>query len=157
MRSGMWVVLVATLVFLQSAALAAAKPVTLQVQAIQRTADAGEGGVNTDASALITVQVTNAKGTPVSNLGADSGNGMAIIALPAGWTLTTIVPPVGGTPMAPTQFINHGGGVYTIRVVPAADGVWFEGDYIFTAAFNNNSSTGQVLGKLTIQAGAITW
>lgn len=134
---------------------ASAAPLALESKGNASNAQPGESGANVAASALITVVVNNpATGLPVANLGANVGNGTAAIALPAGWSLFTnaAVPP-GGAIMTPTQFLNWGNGVYSIRVVPFTGNPtskWLAGDYHYVVRVGG-ANNGSSLGVLTIK------
>ncbi len=105
----------------------------LRTEANRANASAGEFGASIATSAMITVAVT-LYSEPVPNLGATVGDGTRQIILPAGWILTTTSAPPGGCAMMATQFVNLGGGLYNIRVVPSSyplNCTWLRGDYVY--------------------------
>lgn len=119
-------------------------------------ADAGESGGEFDASASVTVVVT-LNGVPVTNLGDSIGLNSAGIVLPPAWSFVSTVsgPPGVGTACAfsPTQFTNHGQGVYGIRVAPLLTGPdchWALGDYHYAVRIKSGVKQGSALGVLTI-------
>ena len=136
------------------AASASAAPLTVQTFANQSNADPGDSGANIAASALISVLVTNPRnGLPMTNLGPNVGNGTAAITLPSGWALVNgfNVSP-GGCLMTPTEFVNQGNGIYTIRVVPFVTNpacTWLAGDYHYVIALSGGNN-GRALGVLRI-------
>ena len=131
------------------------------MQINRSNATAGGSGANVAASAMISVLVT-LDGQPVSDLGANVGNQTGAISLPAGWTLRdgfNVRP--GGCGVSVTEFLNQGGGLYDIRLVPFVDNpacTWLSGEYVygiqleFTRTIDGNSVTlaGGTLAKLTI-------
>ena len=133
----------------------------VQMQINRSNADAGDSGANVDASAVISVLVT-LDGEPVADLGANAGNQTSVTPLPAGWTLVDgfNVRPFG-CGVSVTEFLNQGGGIYDIRIVPYAGNPackWLSGEYIYaiqiktsrTVAGKTVSLQGSALGKLTI-------
>jgi hypothetical protein len=115
---------------------------------------AGESGANIGSSALIDVLVTDTNGNPVTNLGANVGNGNGAINLPTGWTLDIATVPPGGCLVTPTQFSNQRDGVYSIRVVPFLNNAscrWLSGDYIYRVQVDTSSYDGSALGILSIR------
>ena len=133
----------------------------VQMQINRGNATAGASGANVAASAMMSVLVT-LDGQPVSDLGANAGNQTSAISLPAGWTLRdgfNVRP--GGCAVTVTEFLNQGGGLYDIRLVPFADNpacTWLSGEYVygiqleFTRTIDGNSVVlaGGTLAKLTI-------
>jgi hypothetical protein len=106
----------------------------VQMQINRGNATAGGSGANVDASALMSVLVTH-NGEPVADLGANAGNQTSAINLPAGWTLQdgfNVRP--GGCLVSITEFLNQGGGIYDIRIVPSINNpacAWLSGEYIY--------------------------
>jgi hypothetical protein len=133
---------------------AIAAPVNVQTLATASNAAAGESGATIGSSALIDVLVTDTNGNPVTNLGANVGNGNSSITLPTGWTLSIPTVPPGGCLVTPTQFSNQRDGVYSIRVVPFVNNAscrWLSGDYIYRVQVNTSSVDGSALGILSIR------
>ena len=106
----------------------------VQMQINRSNATAGASGANVGASAIMSVLVT-LDGEPVDDLGASTGTQTSAITLPAGWTLRdgfNVRP--GGCNVTVTEFINQGGGLYDIRIVPFVDNpacTWLSGEYIY--------------------------
>lgn len=106
----------------------------VQMQINRGNAAAGGSGANVSASAMISVLVTM-RGEPVDDLGASVGTQTSAISLPAGWTLRdgfNVRP--GGCNISVTEFINQGGGLYDIRIVPFVDNpacTWLSGEYVY--------------------------
>jgi hypothetical protein len=133
----------------------------VQMQINRSNATAGGSGANVPASALMSVLVT-LKGEPVADLGASAGNQASAINLPAGWTLRdgfNVRP--GGCGVSVTEFLNQGGGLYDIRIVPFIDNpacAWLSGEYVyaiqleFTRTIGGETVVlqGGTLGKLAI-------
>jgi len=86
------------------------------------TASAGESGASAQKRAVIEVQAT-ADGVPVDDLAPIGfvGNETSVIALPAGWTLSTHLVGPGGCAMVPILFshVSAGEGYYSISVIPS--------------------------------------
>ena len=133
----------------------------VQMQINRSNADAGDSGASVDASAVISVLVT-LDGEPVADLGANAGNQTSVIPLPAGWTLRDgfNVRPFGCN-VSVTEFLNHSGGIYDIRIVPYVGNPackWLSGEYVYGIQINTSrtvagktvSLQGSALGKLTI-------
>ncbi len=117
---------------------------TLQTQGSASSAAAGEFGLSVDTSALISVVAAGSNGKPASNLGSSVGDGTTEIVLPRGWSLVNgfNVPP-GGCGLTPTEFVNEGAGVYTIRVVPDIDSVgctWLSGEYHYAVILGKHGN-----------------
>jgi hypothetical protein len=124
-------------------------------------ATAGASGANVTASAMMSVLVT-LEGQPVSDLGANDGNQTSAINLPTGWTLLdgfNVRP--GGCNVTVTEFLNLGGGLYDLRLVPFANNpacTWLSGEYVYGIQLefprlidgNNVVLAGGALGKLTV-------
>ena len=133
----------------------------VQMQINPGNATAGGSGANVPASAVMSVLVT-LNGAPVDDLGASAGNQTSVISLPAGWTLRdgfNVRP--GGCLSSVTEFLNQGGGLYDIRLVPFVDNpacTWLSGEYVygiqleFTRTIGGESVVlqGGTLGKLAI-------
>jgi hypothetical protein len=106
----------------------------VQVQINRSNAIAGGSGANVSASALMSVLVT-LNGEPVDDLGTNAGNQTSAISLPAGWTLRdgfNVRP--GGCGVSVTEFLNQGGGLYDIRIVPFVGNpacAWLSGEYVY--------------------------
>jgi len=133
---------------------ALAAPVNVQTLATASNAAAGESGANIGSSALINVLVTDANGNPVTNLGANAGNGNSAITLPTGWTLNIPTVPPGGCLVTSTQFSNQREGIYSIRVVPFVNNAscrWLSGDYIYRVQVDTSAYDGSALGILSIR------
>ena len=98
---------------------ATAAPVNVQSLATAGNAAAGESGISIGSSALIDVLVTDANGSPVTNLGSTVGDGTFAVTLPTGWTLDIITNPPGGCLVTLTQFSNKrdGGLLHPNRTV----------------------------------------
>jgi hypothetical protein len=139
----------------------AVRDLFVQMQINRSNADAGDSGASVDASAMISVLVT-LDGEPVTDLGASAGNQTSVTPLPAGWTLVDgfNVRPFG-CGVSVTEFLNEGGGIYDIRIVPYVNNPackWLSGEYIYavqiktsrTIAGKSVSLQGSALGKLTI-------
>ena len=135
----------------------------LLVQALvnRGNADAGDSGANIDASAVISVMITMA-GIPVDDLGTTTGNGLAGVVLPAGWTLSDgfNVRPYG-CGVTVTEFTNAGSGIYDIRIVPFVNTptcAWMSGEYLYAVQIKLTRTIGGkkarlqggTLAKLTI-------
>ena len=128
----------------------------VQMQINRSNANAGDSGANIAASALISVMVT-LDGVPVSDLGANVGNGTSAVSLPAGWSLTggfNVRP--GGCEISVTEFLNESSGIYDIRIVPFvgnASCAWLSGQYIYAAQIK---VTRTIAGKkVTLQGGTL--
>jgi hypothetical protein len=133
----------------------------VQMQVNRGNAKPGVSGANVAASAMMSVLVT-LDGQPVSDLGANAGNQTSAISLPTGWTLRdgfNVRP--GGCNVTVTEFLNHGGGLYAIRIVPFVGNAactWLSGEYVYgiqleftrTIDGNNVVLAGGSLAKLTI-------
>jgi len=133
----------------------------VQMQINPGNATAGGSGANVPASAVMSVLVT-LNGAPVDDLGASAGNQTSVISLPAGWTLRdgfNVRP--GGCLSSVTEFLNQGGGLYDIRLVPFVDNpacTWLSGEYVygiqleFTRTIGGESVVlqGGTLGKLAV-------
>jgi hypothetical protein len=133
----------------------------VQMQINPGNATAGGSGANVPASAVMSVLVT-LNGAPVDDLGASAGNQASVISLPAGWTLRdgfNVRP--GGCLSCVTEFLNQGGGLYDIRLVPFVDNpacTWLSGEYVygiqleFTRTIGGESVVlqGGTLGKLAV-------
>jgi hypothetical protein len=98
-------------------------------------ADAGDSGGTVEASAMLSVLVTW-NGRPMDDLGGSvlfDGGG---VVLPAGWTLRdefNVRP--GGCKVTVIEFLNQGGGVYDLRLVPFVDNpacTWLSGEYVYS-------------------------
>lgn len=106
----------------------------VQMQINRGNADSGDSGANVPASAMISVMVTH-NGRPVDDLGASAGTQTSAITLPAGWTLRdgfNVRP--GGSAVSVTEFLNLGGGLYDIRIVPYVNNpasTWLSGEYVY--------------------------
>jgi hypothetical protein len=106
----------------------------VQMQINPSNATAGASGANVAASAVMSVLVT-LDGTPVGDLGASAGDQISVINLPTGWTLRdgfNVRP--GGCIVSVTEFLNQGGGLYDIRIVPFVDNpacAWLAGEYVY--------------------------
>ncbi len=138
-----------------------AKELLIQMQINRSNATAGGSGTNVMASAMISVLVTQ-NGVLIDDLGTNSGDQNSATTLPAGWTLVdgfNVRP--GGALVTVTEFLNQGGGIYDIRIVPYATNpaaVWLSGEYIFalyiditrTHLGHSTHLQGAALAKLTI-------
>jgi len=117
----------------------------VQVQINRSNADAGDSGGTVSASALISVLVTR-NGAPVDDLGANAGTQTSAINLPVGWTLRdgfNVRP--GGCGVSVTEFINQGGGLYDIRIVPFLDNpacTWLSGEYVYAVQLEVSRTVG---------------
>ena len=106
----------------------------VQMQINRSNATPGGSGANVSASAMISVLVTM-KGDPVDDLGASVGTQTSAVSLPAGWTLRdgfNVRP--GGCGVSVTEFLNQGGGLYDIRIVPFVENpacAWLSGEYVY--------------------------
>jgi len=106
----------------------------VQMQINRSNADAGDSGATVPASAMISVMVTH-NGRPVDDLGATAGTQTSAITLPAGWSLRdgfNVRP--GGSAVSVTEFVNLGGGLYDIRIVPFVNNpasTWLSGEYVY--------------------------
>jgi len=106
----------------------------VQMQINRGNAIAGGSGANVSASAVMSVLVT-LNGEPIDDLGTNAGNQTSVINLPAGWTLRdgfNVRP--GGCIVSVTEFLNQGGGLYDIRIVPFVDNptcAWLSGEYVY--------------------------
>lgn len=132
--------------------LAFAIGVKVQTASNVRPGLAGTSGASVASSALIELLVTDGSGAGVSNLGATAGNQVSPVALPAGWTLRDLSVAPGGCKYTTTEFINLGGGAYSIRVVPFVGNPackWLIGDYVYSVQIDKTVS-----GK-TFRGGAI--
>jgi hypothetical protein len=104
------------------------------MQINRSNAVAGGSGASVQASALISVLLTQA-GALVDNLGSNAGNGTGTISLPAGWDFFggfNVRP--GGCDITVTEFINQGNGIYDIRIVPFINNpacTWLSGEYVY--------------------------
>ncbi|MCE1204884.1 MAG: hypothetical protein LWW79_09805 [Holophagaceae bacterium] len=139
----------------------ATKELLVQMQINRGNATAGGSGANVMASAMISVLVTH-DGVPVDDLGANVGDQNSAATLPAGWTLVdgfNVRP--GGALVTVTEFLNQGGGLYDIRIVPYLDNpaaVWLSGEYLFALSIHTTRAhhghtthfQGAALAKLTI-------
>lgn len=140
-------------------AAAASTALVVQTAANASNASPGESGATVAASALITVLVTKASdGAPVSNLGSTTGNQTSEISLPSQWNFRQgfNVPP-GGCLMTPTEFVNQGNGIYSIRVVPFLNNPackWLSGQYHYVAeikaTIGGKTHRGSGLGVLAV-------
>jgi hypothetical protein len=133
----------------------------VQMKINRSNAHAGASGANVPASAIMSVMVTQG-GVPVTDLGANVGTQTSAISLPTGWTLRdgfNVRP--GGCTVSVTEFLNQGGGIYDIRIVPFVGNAgcsWLSGEYVygiqleFTRTISGLSVTlqGGTLAKLTI-------
>jgi hypothetical protein len=140
---------------------AAHRELLVQMQINRGNATAGGSGANVPGFALMSVLVT-LNGEPVADLGASAGNQTSAINLPAGWTLRdgfNVRP--GGCNVSVTEFLNQGGGLYDIRIVPFIDNpacAWLSGEYVygiqleFTRTIGGETVVlqGGTLGKLAI-------
>ncbi len=137
------------------------KELLVQMQINRGNATAGGSGANVMASAMISVLVTLG-GKPVTDLGANAGNQTSPTPLPAGWTLLDgfNVRPFGSL-VTVTEFLNQGGGLYDIRIVPHVDNpaaTWLSGEYIYALGIKVTRSKhgkktvlqGSALAKLTV-------
>jgi hypothetical protein len=126
----------------------------VQMKINRSNATAGGSGANVAASAIISVLVTQ-NGVPVDNLGANAGNQNSAITLPAGWTLVdgfNVRP--GGSIVTVTEFLNQGGGIYDIRIVPFVNNpasTWLSGEYVYALSINVSRRRG---GKTTVLQGS---
>ncbi len=139
----------------------ATKELLVQMQINRGNATAGGSGANVMASAMISVLVTQ-DGVPVDDLGANVGDQNSAATLHAGWTLVdgfNVRP--GGALVTVTEFLNQGGGLYDIRIVPYISNpaaVWLSGEYLFalyihatrTHQGHTTHLQGAALAKLTI-------
>src|SRR3954463_9750981 len=95
---------------------------------------AGGSGASVAASAIMSVLVT-LNGEPVDDLGANAGTQTSAIALPAGWVLREgFTGRPGGCGVSVTDFLNQGGGLYDIRIVPFVGNpacTWLSGEYVY--------------------------
>lgn len=137
------------------------KELLVQMQINRANATAGGSGANVMASAMISVLVTE-NGVPVDDLGTNAGDQNSQATLPAGWTLVdgfNVRP--GGALVTVTEFLNLGGGIYDIRIVPYTGNpaaVWLSGEYIFALYIHTTRShhgrtthlQGSALAKLTV-------
>lgn len=115
---------------------------TLQTMGNASEAEAGEFGFDVTTSALISIVITRQNSKPATNFGGNVGNGSEAIELPAGWSFTSNFNlPAGGCEMVPTQFVNVGNGVYTIRVA-AAGCPWVAGEYHYTVQLGKAGKKG---------------
>ena len=133
----------------------------VQMEINRGNATAGGSGASVAASAMMSVLVT-LNGEPVNDLGANAGTQTSAINLPAGWILRDgfAVRP-GGCGVSVTEFLNLGGGLYDIRIVPFVNNpacTWLSGEYLyaiqleFSRTINGETVVlqGGTLGKLTI-------
>jgi hypothetical protein len=129
------------------AAWAAAKRVEIENHGVAGNAAAGDQGVGNQEAAAIFLQVTDAKGKGLDSLGDTVGNGSGVVNLPTGWSMVVVTGP--GAAPASTQFVNFGGGTYSIRL-SSIDQPWASGDYFIRLAFQNSAFRGSTLVKVTI-------
>lgn len=138
-----------------AAAICCAGATAAQAGAIVQTigspfaAHAGGKGASVGNSAMILVQVNHDDtGLPSSNLGANAGNGTAVIALPPAFQLFSNAPvPAGACLLSPTEFTNWGNGTYVIRVAPFPSNPacgWLSGKYGFVVHVSDN---GKIVGS----------
>jgi hypothetical protein len=131
----------------------------VQMQINTGNAAAGDFGASVDASALMSVLVTQ-RGAPVGDLAplGPIGDQTSSISLPPGWILHDgfSVRPFGCS-VTVTEFINYGNGLYNIRIVPFLqnpDCAWLSGQYLYAISINVTSGNivrqGSALAKLTI-------
>jgi hypothetical protein len=131
----------------------------VQMQINTGNAAAGDSGASIDSSATISVLVTQ-RGAPVGDLAplGPIGDGSSQIGLPPGWLLRDgfSVRPFGCS-ITVTEFINFGGGLYNIRIVPFVQNpncAWLSGQYLYAVYINVTSGNvirqGSALAKLTI-------
>lgn len=132
----------------------AGRELLVQMKINPSNANAGDSGANIAASALISVLVT-LDGAPVTDLGANAGNGTATISLPTGWSLAdgfNVRP--GGCVASVTEFGNQGGGIYDIRIVPFVGNnacSWLSGEYVYAMSIRVSRNIG---GKKVILQGS---
>jgi len=131
----------------------------VQMQINTSNAAAGDSGASVDASALMSVLVTQ-RGAPVGDLApvGPIGDQTSSISLPAGWILHdgfNVRP--GGCSSTVTEFINYGNGLYNIRIVPFLQNpncAWLSGQYLYAVSIHVTSGNvvrrGSALAKLTI-------
>jgi hypothetical protein len=133
----------------------------VQMEINRSNATAGGSGASVVASAIMSVLVT-LNGEPVNDLGTNAGTQTSVISLPAGWVLRdgfNVRP--GGCAVSVTEFLNQGGGLYDIRIVPFVGNpacTWLSGEYLyaiqleFSRTINGETVVlqGGTLGKLTI-------
>jgi hypothetical protein len=133
----------------------------VQMEINRSNATAGGSGASVAASAIMSVLVT-LNGEPVDDLGANAGTQTSAINLPAGWVLRdgfNVRP--GGCGVSVTEFLNQGGGLYDIRIVPFVGNPacsWLSGEYVyaiqleFSRTINGEGVVlqGGTLDKLTI-------
>ena len=133
----------------------------VQMEINRSNATAGGSGASVAASAIMSVLVT-LNGEPVDDLGANAGTQTSAIDLPAGWGLRdgfNVRP--GGCGVSVTEFLNQGGGLYGIRIVPFVGNpacTWLSGEYVyamqleFSRTINGETVVlqGGTLDKLTI-------
>jgi hypothetical protein len=133
----------------------------VQMEINRSNATAGGSGASVAASAIMSVLVT-LNGEPVDDLGANAGTQTSAINLPAGWVLRdgfNVRP--GGCGVSVTEFVNQGGGLYDIRIVPFVGNpacTWLSGEYVyaiqleFSRTINGETVVlqGGTLDKLTI-------
>lgn len=139
--------------------LATTNELLVQMQVNTGNAAAGDSGADIDASALMSVLVTQ-RGAPVGDLAplGPIGDGTSSISLPPGWILHDgfSVTPFGCSSTV-TEFINYGNGLYNIRIVPFLQNpncAWLAGQYLYAVSINVTSGNvvrqGSALAKLTI-------
>jgi len=133
----------------------------VQMQINRSNATAGGSGASVAASAIMSVLVT-LNGEPVDDLGVNAGTETSAINLPPGWVLRdgfNVRP--GGCGVSVTEFLNQGGGLYDIRIVPFVGNpacTWLSGEYVYAIQLEFsrtiNGATvvlqGGTLDKLTI-------
>ena len=133
----------------------------VQMEINRSNAPAGGSGASVAASAIMSVLVT-LNGEPVNDLGTNAGTQTSVISLPAGWVLRdgfNVRP--GGCGVSVTEFLNQGGGLYDIRIVPFVGNpacTWLSGEYLyaiqleFSRTINGEGVVlqGGTLDKLTI-------
>lgn len=130
---------------------------------VQTTANAnfphaGTSGNTIPNGVLISFYAAHADGTPVTDLGADVGDGSSLIAMPPRVTLIDRVVPAGGCTIQATQFTNWGDGYYNLRAAPnrtnpSAPCAWLAGqyDYYVVVKSPGGAVAGAALGTFKVQ------
>lgn len=125
----------------------------VEVETEMNAGNAQNGGTGW---ALVSVLVTKSRTQkPLDNIAASIPTDAGGITLPNRIMFDDVTVPAGGCAVSPTQLINSGNGVYTIRFVPYLDNAsckWKTGDYIYLVTIKGSGGKviGQGLAKLTV-------
>lgn len=125
----------------------------VEVETEMNSGNAQAGGTGW---ALVSISVTKSRTQrPLKSVASSISNNASGISLPSRIVFDDVTVPAGGCAITPTQLINHGDGVYTIRFVPAVSNTnckWKTGDYIYNVIIKDGGGKvlGQGLAKLTV-------